>query len=1401
MVWGKNLAILDWPQQTGPYIYDMNIFPRKSWRISLCVCLICMSIHAHVFGQYIYHSLTPSEGLSQGYVNDILQDRDGFMWFATKDGLNRYDGYQFSTYTHDTYDSTSIGSNTINFIQEDSKGRLWICTDNGLSIYNKLKDSFKRITHDPSNPNSLSGNEIAVPMVALPDGSFLVAAMESALNLVSIPDNFFEKNTPAVIRKVSLPESGNVQFMFIDKKNRVWVITNANLYEFSPDQMRFDLRRTHINFTQVEEGHDGNVLLNGDQYGLWDGDNIFPLFNRGIGENHGTTFLRDGNDRLWVGVANLELLKVYNIAGWSKDKPLDADKSKIFEEKGVTPIKMLKDRSGLLWLGTNGYGLRKYTFESEKFNHFAKGLSVRKIMPFQNGELLVRTWGEVRKLNARGETISTEFDRQIFKTQDFFVARNQSLWILHRKETQPFVHIVDVIENYDPKTQKSKKYAVNLDVQYEQLEPILEDRQGNIWVCGTRGNFIVLNPVSGTTQAWTIKTRQSNLLLQNAPITALYEDAQGVFWMGTAEGFVKIMYDPSSNTQPGITWFKSNPADKNALNSDNVSCFLDDPSDKNILWIATKGGGLNRFNKTTSRFVHITTREGLCNNVVYGILPDENGHIWGSTNNGIFCLLSDKNKEKNVWEFRHFTSASGLQSSEFNTGAYVKLADGRLAFGGVNGLNIFDPKEILIDTFSPNIFITKLLVGNKEVTPNDAFGILNQAIAYTQSISLNHTQDIFTLEFSSLDYRAPDQNKYRYQMVGIDKDWIESGHRHIVSYSHLPPGNFTFKVQGSNSLGIWSDKTAILHITILPPWWRTWWALLAYLLLVTWIIRSIFKYRLQQNKMETELLFEQHEAKRVKELDTVKTRLYTNITHEFRTPLTIILGMAQQIKNASRENVEEGLDMIIRSGKNLLNLVNELLDLSKVEAGKMELNLVQGDVIQFLRYIVESFHSMAESQGKQLHYLSSLDVFHTTYDAEKLRQVISNLLSNALKFTLEKGNVYISISSQVIGSSPDAQQLVIKIKDTGIGIPEGDIIHIFDRFYQADNTHTRHADGTGIGLALTKELVLLMDGSIDVKSPPVGAKEGTEFTVTLPMRHQADAMDDNRKPPMPDAAASVQKVQPSAAPNFLKKPGLSSKSELILLVEDNSDVVAYTASCLPDYRLAVAKDGREGFEIACELVPDLIITDVMMPYIDGYEMTRLLRNHDLTSHIPIIMLTAKADIDSKLEGIEQGADAYLEKPFYKEELLLRIKKLLEQRRLLQKVYSKIAGIHPASGSVDSPDSKVLPEMPAKENEFVKKVRQAIENNLGDEHFGVEQLSKKIFLSQSQLHRKLTAVVGHSPNQFIRLIRMQKACDLLRNTDQPIAHIADTCGFSDASYFGKVFRQEMGMTPMEWRHGR
>jgi len=1332
-----------------------------------------------------YETISMTQGLSQGMVFATLQDQQGFIWVATKNGLNRYDGYEFKVFTNDPYNSNSLSSNTITALFEDSKGRIWAGTDNaGLSVYDKKSAQFYRITHSADDAGGLSGKKIRNSIIELNDGRILVPADDAGFNVITLPEDMFNKNQVPVIVRLSLPGNEQVYGMGKDKVGAVWISTYSNkVYHFDPVNNTFQLFSNYQFYNSGYLTEDGAVWINNNFF-LWDGINAVPLFD--------TTKIKAGNlllksrDLPWIDFH--EELFYYYISKWQPGKPIRWGYDLQLNKDSKVLFPFLIDRSGMLWVGTKGYGLRKYNIAASRFRPQVPGFSVRYIVPSTDGIFLGAYPYEWRKL-VNDSVKKNVFDKILPRRaiDNIVVSKTGNYWI--RADD---VDSATGIYQYSNRTGKLTSFPfVQFNHGEGDKQPMLEDSKGNIWVPALGGTFTRIRTSTGETDTFTININRTTSMPARALCTALYEDGKGIFWSGTEEGFTKIDFNESKNSQPSVTWYFNSPVNRNSLNYNHVSCFLDDPAEpEKYIWIGTKGGGLNRLDKSTGNFFHLTAKDGLPNDVVYTILADDAGNIWGSTNKGIFCLLSQKGKTDEHWQFRNFGKTDGLQDDEFNTGAYAKLANGDLAFGGVNGLNIFNPAQVLLAGYSPAVFITDILVNNEPLAANDKTGILQQSTWQTKSITLNRLQDILTLEFASLDFTAPGQNKYRYQLGGIDKDWIESGNRRTATYLHLPSGHYVFKVQGSNSQGVWSDKIAELRINVLPPWWRTWWAYVCYALAMALCIGAYLRFTLNRAKLKAQLSFEQLEARRIKELDTVKTQLYTNITHEFRTPLTIILGMAQQVVNKPSEYLISGMEMIIRNGQNLLKLVNEMLDLSKLETGKMSLELVNGDMINFLRYIIEAFHSLAESQHKQLHFLSDIDSLHVAFDPEKIRQVVTNLLSNALKFTPEKGNIYISVNEHNGAGQTGKTSLIIKVKDTGIGIPESQLSHIFDRFYQSDNSHTRKAEGTGIGLALTKELVKLMDGEITVKSPPSGSNKGSEFTVSLPLIIVAE--EESNIAPLLKMKYHEATVIPSALENKKVITNVHSDSKsLILLVEDNADVVAYTASCLPDYRLAVGKDGKEGFEIAKEIIPDLIVTDVMMPFVDGFELCKLLRSDEHTSHIPIIMLTAKADMESKLEGLSTGADAYLEKPFNKEELLIRIKKLLELRKNLQQHYLEKSGLANAGTSEIIFSDK-------REDEFVKKVREAIDLHLTDTNFTVEQLCKTVFMSHSQLHRKLDALTGCSPNKFIRMIRFNKAKELLKDTSNSIATIALDCGYSDPGYFARIFRQEHGVTPQEWR---
>lgn len=1330
-----------------------------------------------------YESISIAQGLSQGMIFDMLQDAEGFIWAGTKNGLNRYDGYSFKVFVNDPYNNHSLSSNTIVKLFEDSKGRIWAGTENaGINMYDKKTGIFYRIANDPKNNNSLSGNGIRT-IEEMPDGKMLIATDVAGLNMVTITNDFLTKDIPPPVTRFSLPGNTQVYGMGKDKNGNIWIGgMNGSVYEFNLKNNSFILLPNGRLYNNGYLNKDGTIVINNNLF-LDNGKDIIPLFD--------TKKMPEGNIIYRPNSALWELhhreFHFYDISRWENGRALNWNEKLPIDTTARICYPFIIDKSGIVWSGSVGYGLRKYNTSNAIFTTLLKGISIRLIIPTTNNEIFWVDYGyKWRVIKDTQVTYAFKEIPAVEQIDNILISSKNDYWI---KSDRTGYYA------YNPSAASLTAYPkINANQPFGRKQPFLEDSKGNIWLPGQDGLISIYNKAANKLDSINIKKGNDKVLC-----TALFEDKAGVIWIGTENGFAKISFSNSTISSAQLQWFYNNGNNRNSLNYNFVSHFLEDPfKPEKYLWLSTKGGGLNRLDKTTGDFFHLTTKDGLPDDVVYGILTDSAGNIWGSTNKGIFCMIMKENTNVPSYSFRNFTKTAGLQDDEFNTGAYAKLPNGDLAFGGVNGLNIFNPVSVLKNGFTPHVFITNILIGNEAVLPNDKSGVLKHTIEYSPSITLNHLQDILTLEFSSLDFTAPTQNKYRYQLVGIDKDWIESGTRRTATYLHLPPGSYTFKVQGSNSQGLWSPEIAELKIIVNPPWWRTWWAYLLYALLTGVVLRAYFLFRINKAKLQSQLHFEQQEAKRIKELDTVKTQLYANITHEFRTPLTVILGMANQVKNNPEKYLDNGVDMIVRNGENLLNLVNEMLDLSKLENGKMTLNLVNGDIIRFLRYIVESFQSLAASQQKQFHFLSDTDELIVAFDSEKIRQIITNLFSNALKFTPEQGNVYVSVSQEA-AENHDSKILVLKVKDTGIGIPENQIAHIFDRFYQLDNSHTRKAEGTGIGLALTKELVKLMNGSIAVKSPPVGATKGTEFIINIPLAKANAADDQGIVIPAFEGNGTIIRAEEKANHKLISPINTGSIHPLILLVEDNADVVAYTASCLPDYKLAVGKDGREGFEIATEIIPDLIITDVMMPFVDGFEMCRKLRQDEKTSHIPIIMLTAKADIQSKLEGIEKGADVYLEKPFHKEELLLRIKKLLELRKSLQLYYSRQIGIAENSGALPQAETGVVKEEKT-EHEFVKKVRRIVETNFVNYEFSVEQLCKSIFMSHSQLHRKLDALTGCSPNKFIRIVRLNKAKELLASPNLPIAAVALDCGYNDPGYFTRVFKQEYGVTPQEWRAG-
>jgi signal transduction histidine kinase/DNA-binding response OmpR family regulator len=921
------------------------------------------------------------------------------------------------------------------------------------------------------------------------------------------------------------------------------------------------------------------------------------------------------------------------------------------------------------------------------------------------------------------------------------------------------------------------------------------------------------------------------------------EDKSGVLWVGTGNGLNQFDREKEQ--------FIRHPFDPgNPKNSDiSISSIHEDW--KGRLWVGTMSHGLHFFDRKTGSFSSVAKMDGLPSNQINGILEDNSENLWLHTENGIAKYNPDT---KNI---KVYDEKDGLRIGRNIFKAFCKNDNGEMYFGGTNGFVRFHPDKLRDNPHIPRVAITDFKIGYQTV----AIGVdspLKKSITVTDSITLSYSENDLSFEFAALDYTAPDKNQYAYIMEGFDRDWINSGTRRFANYTNLSPGEYTFRVKGSNNDGIWNEEGASLRIIINPPWWKTWWAYTLYGILLLAAFFSFRRYEINRQRLKHELELEhlyaekEHlEAEKVKELDRLKSRFFANISHEFRTPMTLILGPLERlISQTADEKLHDTFLLMQRNGQRLLRLINQLLDLSKLEAGKMAMQAAPYDLEEVLKPLVMAFESLAGLREIELHFVPPPEPVILYLDRDKFEKIMTNLLFNAFKFTPEgesvivdcefpKGAGGIADSSiadmgfpEGTGRNADLKDqseirdpkskisnfVKITVRDTGIGIPPNQLPHIFDRFYQASNfsygetLQATSQQGSGIGLALTRELVELHKGKIAVESE-VG--EGTTFTVHLPLgkEHlQKEEIVERKARSEERDAMSMSSDQLSAisdqemlniegeqagidqSPNrpIPKSPNPQiTQSPNILIVEDNPDMHAYIRDHLKNnYRVIEAENGVEGFKKAAKEMPDLIISDVMMPQMDGFELCAKLKTDERTSHIPVILLTARASWESKIEGLETGADAYLTKPFDAKELQIRIKNLIGQRRKLRERFSKEITLQPKDITVTSADEK-----------FLMKIMDVIEAHLSDPDFRVEYLSKEVAISRAHLHRKLQALTDLSPVEFIRLMRMKRAAKLLEHHVGNISEIAYEVGFKNPAYFAECFRKQFGISPSKYSYRR
>ncbi|MBT8320197.1 MAG: response regulator, partial [Eudoraea sp.] len=684
--------------------------------------------------------------------------------------------------------------------------------------------------------------------------------------------------------------------------------------------------------------------------------------------------------------------------------------------------------------------------------------------------------------------------------------------------------------------------------------------------------------------------------------------------------------------------------------------------------------------------------------------------------------------------------------------------------GSNNGFYSFPADQTFSNPYPPQLAISDILISDKNY-----FSEENRS----SELDFSHNQNDIAFKYIALHYSNPEKNSYKYKLEPLDDEWINAGYERIVRYAKLPPGSYNFQVKASNRDGIWSDETASAQFTIQPPWWTTWWAYVLYVMALVFITERFYRFRLSKKLADSE-------SKRLKEVDQLKNALFTNITHEFRTPLTVIKGMTDTIKSKLEDRqfdeLDNSLSIIDRNSDGLLNLINEMLDLAKIESGNMELNLVQANIIPYIKYLTQSFDSLAE--GKEINFTVHCDLeeLKMDLDVNKFTAIVTNLLSNAIKFTSNKGVVSVHIDKIQLDNT---DFLTLMVKDSGLGISREEQEHIFDKFYQVDDSSSRLQKGTGIGLSLVREFVELMKGVITVESEQ---GKGSAFNIRIPITNKASIAE-------VEDLFSVSSISKSTRIPSVKEEPISSEITdkdlpMVLIIEDNPDVAHYIKTCLKEnHHILYAADGASGIEMALEKIPDIIISDVMMPEKDGFEVCERIKTDELTDHIPIIMLTARASFEDRLTGLSHGADAYLTKPFEKAELLTRIDQLVRLRKKMLSKFEK-TGI----------DRLLTQNVKNRETKFLDKIITLIHDHITEADFGAVQLAQKLHFSESQLYRKLKATSGKSTALFIRSIRLQKAREFILTTDRTVSEIAYDVGFNDPSYFSRVYKDEFGHAP-------
>lgn len=1335
----------------------------------LYIILFISGVAFQVSGQEQIEALTVKNGLSQGFVTSIIQDSRGFIWIGTFDGLNRFDGYHIRRFINRPFDLWALRTSSITCLYEDSRQLIWVGTLEGLYVFDPFSERFLFLSvpelHLPaSQVESVTGKSSGEVFIQFKSSEEHSRIAEITLgkdihfdHLSNQHPGFLAKNVQVNVLwdedGTLLPCIGDSMVLAVDKTNNIYRLNQATRqfqpYDVSviPHSNTSDnniLRGKYINYCyRYTDANGADHLL------------PFPAWEK--------AFRTSGGDLLIWYDSRGPLYKKNN------QNPVHADFSRpknellndpVFQQEFTLLSKeqinhtsfCLVDRSDIFWSSTTGWGALKMNLKQLLFQRALAGKSISTMRELPNGLIWLRTYSDEEFTI---DPVSFEPVTPPWKDMpknswfyDLYADRNGGYWFFESQreatQNQPLIYLPHP-------GARPVRIPVVFPYQEGVTEFIYEDRSGNIWAGGNDGVLLRIKPGGISYDQLSYKQLVPEDKRFHLRTTAIAQDPFGDIWIGCNRGLIHIKNPESSN--PTFECFFYEALKTGTLSSDWVTCICPDPKDSVILWVGTKGGGLNRFSLREKSFICINQdKNEFPDNIVYGVLPDNEGNLWCSTNHGICCY------NPQLQTFATYLEPDGLLSTEFNTRSFLRTRDGRLWFGGVNGLNVFRPESLGSNRPAPAIALTEIKVQGQ-----------TQLLNREQKLQLAAEENNISIEFSVMDFTNIETNRYRYRLKGVNKTWVSAGNSNVANFAALTPGHYLFEVQGETANGAWSES-CLLEFEILPPWYESNLAWFCYLLVIVGAIVGYIRYREKLIKLEHRAEANRLESERLKAFGQVKNQFFANIAHELRTPLTVITGLANRIKKTpSDKETPDNAEHILRQSETLLHLSSQVLDLARLDSLEMQLQPVNGDICSFIRLQVNSIEPLAAGKGVSISMALPQEGIFMDFDPHQLQKVMNNLLNNAIRHTPSTGKV--EISAQIAGSG----YLKMEINDTGEGILPEDLPHVFDRFYQSRQIN-RMVGASGIGLTLTRDLVKLMRGTITVESQP---GKGASFTIFLPIENKAtkDIAGNLSAPPAPGVSAGL--------PQYGDQ---NTDLPILLIVDDNPDIQAFLQICLHEhYQLHIASNGDEGIKKALELIPDLILTDAAMPEKSGYDLTEALKSDERTNHIPIVMLTARVENNDRLLAHAKGVNAFLTKPFLEEELLLILRNLMQLQAELKHRYSQI---------MLQPEADFDPEHDQqKEDAFMEKMLVVFEGNYKDESFNLEKLCQILNISSSQLDRKMKALAGQSPMQMLRRYRLGKAQQLIRNI--PGISIKEVCfqtGFKSPAHFSRLYAAEFGVPP-------